>query len=193
MGMAGGRWLARGFSVGDNPYAGGQHRGVDIALGDAAAVRAPCVRGGCVRRTGPDARPHGDDRRPRWIQGLAHPSGVRSSSSAAMRSSRERPWPRGVRRSRSTTSRTSTSASGSATTTPTSIRCRSFRRGLPPHLRRPRGAARTGAAGSRSRARATDWRIAASLRARAASPSLSRARARTDTDANSTTGDRGVR
>ncbi len=33
--------MLRQFSLGDNPYAGGQHRGVDIALGDAAAVRAP--------------------------------------------------------------------------------------------------------------------------------------------------------
>ena len=33
--------VLRGFSLGDNPYAGGQHRGVDVALGDAAGVRAP--------------------------------------------------------------------------------------------------------------------------------------------------------
>ena len=33
--------VLRGFSVVDNTYAGGQHRGIDIGLGDVAAVRAP--------------------------------------------------------------------------------------------------------------------------------------------------------
>src|SRR3972149_2095926 len=36
--------VLREFSVTDNRYAGGQHRGVDIALGEARGVRAP-VRG----------------------------------------------------------------------------------------------------------------------------------------------------
>ena len=33
--------VLRGYSVGDNPYAGGQHRGIDIALDGADVVRAP--------------------------------------------------------------------------------------------------------------------------------------------------------
>ncbi len=33
--------VLRAFSLGDNPYAGGQHRGVDIALGASRTVRAP--------------------------------------------------------------------------------------------------------------------------------------------------------
>ena len=33
--------ILREFSLGDNQYAGGQHRGVDIALGGASAVTAP--------------------------------------------------------------------------------------------------------------------------------------------------------
>ena len=33
--------VLRAFSLGDNPYAGGQHRGIDVALGDAPGVRAP--------------------------------------------------------------------------------------------------------------------------------------------------------
>ncbi|MDQ3380480.1 MAG: M23 family metallopeptidase, partial [Actinomycetota bacterium] len=33
--------VLRAFSLGDNPYAGGQHRGVDIALGGVRTVRAP--------------------------------------------------------------------------------------------------------------------------------------------------------
>jgi peptidase M23-like protein len=43
------RWVApvggtvtRGFSVGPNPFAGGQHRGADFAAGPGAAVRAAC-------------------------------------------------------------------------------------------------------------------------------------------------------
>ena len=35
--------VLRGFSVGPDPYAGGQHRGVDVALGSARVVRAPAV------------------------------------------------------------------------------------------------------------------------------------------------------
>ena len=35
--------ILRAFSVGDDPYAGGQHRGVDLALGDATSVRAPAA------------------------------------------------------------------------------------------------------------------------------------------------------
>ena len=33
--------VLRGFTLGDNPYAGGQHRGIDVALGGASSVRAP--------------------------------------------------------------------------------------------------------------------------------------------------------
>ncbi|MBA3565583.1 MAG: M23 family metallopeptidase, partial [Actinobacteria bacterium] len=33
--------VLREFSLGDNPYAGGQHRGVDVALGGTRMVRAP--------------------------------------------------------------------------------------------------------------------------------------------------------
>ncbi|MEX0849929.1 MAG: M23 family metallopeptidase, partial [Gaiellaceae bacterium] len=33
--------ILREFSLGDNPYAGGQHRGIDVALGGATVVRAP--------------------------------------------------------------------------------------------------------------------------------------------------------
>ncbi|MGH3077953.1 MAG: murein hydrolase activator EnvC family protein, partial [Gaiellaceae bacterium] len=33
--------VLREFSLGDNPYAAGQHRGIDVGLGDAATVRAP--------------------------------------------------------------------------------------------------------------------------------------------------------
>jgi murein DD-endopeptidase MepM/ murein hydrolase activator NlpD len=33
--------VLRDFSVGSNPYAGGQHRGIDVALGGARIVRAP--------------------------------------------------------------------------------------------------------------------------------------------------------
>src|ERR671918_516563 len=33
--------VLRGFSLGDNPYAGGQHRGIDVALAGADTVRAP--------------------------------------------------------------------------------------------------------------------------------------------------------
>ena len=33
--------VLREFSLGDNPYAGGQHRGIDVALGPGHAVRAP--------------------------------------------------------------------------------------------------------------------------------------------------------
>ena len=33
--------LLREFSVGNDPYSAGQHRGIDIALGDARVVRAP--------------------------------------------------------------------------------------------------------------------------------------------------------
>ena len=35
--------VLRGFSVSDSKYAGGQHRGVDIALAGAAVVRAPAA------------------------------------------------------------------------------------------------------------------------------------------------------
>lgn len=33
--------VLREFSLGDNPYAGGRHRGIDVALGEAPVVRAP--------------------------------------------------------------------------------------------------------------------------------------------------------
>ena len=33
--------VLRGFSVGSDAYAAGQHRGIDVALGDARAIRAP--------------------------------------------------------------------------------------------------------------------------------------------------------
>ena len=33
--------VVREFSLGDNPYAGGQHRGIDVGLDDGASVRAP--------------------------------------------------------------------------------------------------------------------------------------------------------
>ena len=33
--------VLRGFSVGSDKYAGGQHRGIDVALGDASSTRAP--------------------------------------------------------------------------------------------------------------------------------------------------------
>jgi murein DD-endopeptidase MepM/ murein hydrolase activator NlpD len=33
--------VLRAFALGDNPYAGGQHRGIDIALGGVSSVRAP--------------------------------------------------------------------------------------------------------------------------------------------------------
>ena len=33
--------VLRAFSLGDNPYAGGQHRGVDVAVEDAQGARAP--------------------------------------------------------------------------------------------------------------------------------------------------------
>ena len=35
--------VLQGFSVGDNPYAGGQHRGIDIAIEGRRAVRAPAA------------------------------------------------------------------------------------------------------------------------------------------------------
>jgi outer membrane biosynthesis protein TonB len=35
--------VLRGFELGDNEYAGGQHRGIDIALAGAATVRAPAA------------------------------------------------------------------------------------------------------------------------------------------------------
>ena len=35
--------VLRAFSVGDNPYDGGQHRGVDLALGGSVVVRAPAA------------------------------------------------------------------------------------------------------------------------------------------------------
>ena len=61
----------------------------------------------------------------------------RCSSSAARSSKKERPWPTLDRPAiLSTTFRTFTSASGSARMRHTSIRCRCFRRGLPPYLRR---------------------------------------------------------
>ena len=49
------RWPARGevltpFALGANPYAGGQHRGIDIAARAGAPIRAPC--GGVVRFAG---------------------------------------------------------------------------------------------------------------------------------------------
>ncbi len=33
--------VLREFSLGDNPYAGGQHRGLDVALDDTSTIRAP--------------------------------------------------------------------------------------------------------------------------------------------------------
>ena len=33
--------VLRGYSLGDDPYAGGQHRGIDVALAGSDAVRAP--------------------------------------------------------------------------------------------------------------------------------------------------------
>jgi hypothetical protein len=35
--------VSRGFSVGPNPYAGGQHRGADFVASRGAVVRAPCA------------------------------------------------------------------------------------------------------------------------------------------------------
>src|SRR5215208_6205758 len=34
--------VARGFEVGENPFAGGQHRGADLAAPPGSVVRAPC-------------------------------------------------------------------------------------------------------------------------------------------------------
>jgi hypothetical protein len=34
--------VARGFDVGENPFEGGRHRGVDLAASPGAVVRAPC-------------------------------------------------------------------------------------------------------------------------------------------------------
>ena len=54
--------VLRAFSVGGDAYAAGQHRGVDVAVGDVACDPRPCVGRRVVRRPGSDARPHGDDR-----------------------------------------------------------------------------------------------------------------------------------
>src|SRR5919198_4594373 len=35
--------VLEGFSLGDNPYAGGQHRGIDVAIERRRAVRAPAA------------------------------------------------------------------------------------------------------------------------------------------------------
>ena len=34
--------VARAFHVGENPFAGGQHRGVDLVARPGSVVRAPC-------------------------------------------------------------------------------------------------------------------------------------------------------
>ena len=54
--------ILRGFSVQDDQYAAGQHRGIDVALAGAPVGPRAGVRGGLVRRSGPDPRVDGHDR-----------------------------------------------------------------------------------------------------------------------------------
>ena len=59
------------YSVGNDKYAAGQHRGIDVALGGAPLDSAPASGRGVVRRPGADARPDRDDRDHGRLQGLA--------------------------------------------------------------------------------------------------------------------------
>ena len=70
--------VLQGFHVGDDKYAAGQHRGIDIAFGDdagnggAGAVRAPVAGRRDVRGHGSDSRSDRHDRDGRRAQGVAH-------------------------------------------------------------------------------------------------------------------------
>jgi hypothetical protein len=193
--MAGGRWHAARVLARRQPVRSRTASGRRYRPRPCGGRSRPRVRGGCVRRSGPDTRPHGDDRRPRWIQGLAHPSrfAPRQARRCGSRgNARRRGGP--VRRSRARRPVRPPRRPGGrrrglrrSAVAPSAVGCphTSFGTG---------GPARTGAAGSCSRARAADWCIAASLRARVRERARARARACTDTDANSgPAGDRGVR
>ena len=131
--------VLRSFSLGSDAYAAGQHRGIDIALGDATTIRAPAS--GQVSFAG-SVPTHGitvtivtgDGSR----VSLTHVGTLRVRKGAVVAEGDPIADP-GTTVSRSTGCRTFISGSGSARPRPTSTHSNCFRRGLlPVLLRHPR-------------------------------------------------------
>ena len=104
--------VLRPFTLGDDPYAGGQHRGVDIAGANGDADPCSGRRSRELRRHGPRrwARGHGADRHgllgdaraPGLDRGRAGRGPVRGSDGRRDRPDRRRRAPRALRPSRDT-------------------------------------------------------------------------------------------
>ena len=125
--------VLRPFVLGDDPYAGGQHRGLDVAAAPGESVLAPAARNGLIRGHGADGRPHRHDQNGRRLCGDAAPPRLdRGGRGQCGGRGRARRRGRHERRARVSTRRTSTSACARRPTrTATSTRCSSCRRATP--------------------------------------------------------------